>query len=68
MIMVDSSVWINFFRGVINESTDTLYNLLKNELVCVADLIILEVLQGVNSDKEFREIKFLFRNLVTLNI
>ncbi|MBX3043917.1 MAG: PIN domain nuclease [Candidatus Kapabacteria bacterium] len=68
MIMVDSSVWINFFRGVSNETTDKLFNLLRSELVCVADLIVLEVLQGVSSDKEFNEIEFLFRNMLSLNI
>ena len=68
MIMVDSSVWINFFRGVRNETTDKLFYLLTSELVCVADLIVLEVLQGVSSDKEFNEIEFLFRNMLSLNI
>lgn len=66
--MVDSSVWINFFRGVRNVTTDKLFNLLQNELVCVADLIVLEVLQGVNSDKEFSELQYLFKNMVILNI
>lgn len=68
MIMVDSSVWINFFRGVRNVTTDKLFNLLQNELVCVADLIVLEVLRGVNSDKEFSELQYLFKNMVILNI
>ena len=46
MILVDSSVWIDYFRGAITAQTDKLDKLLGTELLAVGDLILAEVLQG----------------------
>lgn len=63
MILVDSSVWIDYFNGVINAKTDTLDDLLGKQLIITADLIMLEVLQGFKSDKDFNKAKNLFEQL-----
>ncbi|MFZ3180725.1 MAG: PIN domain nuclease [Methylocystis silviterrae] len=60
MILVDSSVWIDYFRGVASPETDRLDRLLEEELVAIGDLILTEVLQGFDRDRDFnRAQKFL---------
>ncbi len=60
MILVDSSVWIDYFRGVASPETDRLDRLLQDELVAIGDLILTEVLQGFDRDRDFnRAQKFL---------
>ena len=54
MILVDSSVWIDYFNGIENEETDKLHATLGLEEVAIGDLILTEVLQGFKLDKEFK--------------
>ncbi len=55
MILVDSSVWIDYFRGTVTPQTDRLDSLLGNEPVAIGDLILAEVLQGFTSDTDFNK-------------
>lgn len=55
MILVDSSVWIDFFRGKSNPQVERLDTLLGNEPLAIGDLILTEVLQGFTSDRDFNE-------------
>jgi len=57
VILVDSSVWIDYFKGTRNEHTDTLDALLASEPVAVGDLMLAEVLQGFNSERDFNQAK-----------
>lgn len=43
-LLVDSSVWIAYFNGVINVQTDYLHRALAQEPLLVGDLILVEVL------------------------
>jgi hypothetical protein len=52
MIMVDSSVWIDYFNGRDTLQTDFLNRILGNEDVCVGDLILTEVLLGFASEED----------------
>jgi predicted nucleic acid-binding protein len=54
MILVDSSVWIDYFSGVANTKTDRLDALLGQENILMGDIIMAEVLQGFASDIEFK--------------
>lgn len=54
MILVDSSVWINYFNGKDTWQTDTLDFFLQKRPVLLGDLILAEVLQGFSSDKDFK--------------
>ena len=45
MILVDSSVWIDYFRGTITPQTDQLDSLLRSQIILVGDLILAEVLK-----------------------
>ena len=55
MILVDSSVWIDFFRGVSTPQVERLDELLGSEIVATGDLVLTEVLQGFRTDRDFDE-------------
>jgi predicted nucleic acid-binding protein len=63
MIVVDSSVWIDYFNGQMNAATDLLYGLLGNEPIMIGDLIYAEVLQGFQKDRDYVQAKKLFESL-----
>ncbi len=63
MILVDSSVWIDYFNGRISEETDLLDDLLTRDSVCLGDVILSEVLQGFRSDSDYRQAKTLLEVL-----
>jgi len=54
MILVDSSVWIDYFNGKITPQTDWLHAAIGEQMIIVGDLILTEVLQGFQSDKDFK--------------
>jgi predicted nucleic acid-binding protein len=57
VILVDSSVWIDFFNGRSTRQTDLLAGLLGEEELLIGDLIYLEVLQGFRREREFQRAK-----------
>ena len=63
MIVVDSSVWIGYFNGVACPETDYLDAALGREQIIVGDLILAEVLQGFEHDRDYREARSLLRTM-----
>lgn len=57
MILVDSSVWIDFFNGNGAAHVDRLYELLGRDVIVTGDLILVEVLQGFKSDSDLQKAK-----------
>lgn len=53
MILVDSSVWVDYLRGGQTGSAAALDRLLGAESMVIGDLILAEVLQGCGSDQDF---------------
>ena len=68
MILVDSSVWIDYFRGTATPEAELLDGLLGTELVATGDLILAEVLQGFVSDRDFNQARKLMMNLGIVNL
>jgi len=68
MIMVDSSVWIDYFTGVINKQTDTLDKILGLRPIAVGDVILTEVLQGFRRDQDYEAVKTLFNDLTVFEM
>ena len=62
MILVDSSVWIAFFNGRNLPQVDRLADLVRQNRLLVGDLILLEVLQGFRSERDFQVAKRLLLN------
>ncbi len=68
MTMVDSSVWIDYFRGKSTPQTNVLDYLLANELLVVGDLILLEVLQGFSDTKQLTMASKLMRSMDVIDL
>ncbi len=61
MIVVDSSVWIDFLNGIRSPQVARLFDRLGEEPILVGDLILLEVLQGVASESEAARVEAALR-------
>jgi predicted nucleic acid-binding protein len=61
VIVVDSSVWIDFLNGRNKPHVQRLRALLGTEEIVVGDLMPCEVLQGLNSERAAREVEALLR-------
>ena len=68
MIVVDSSVWIDFLRGATTQQADKLDSLLGVVPLAIGDLILAEVLQGCKSDKEFNQVRRRLSSLSVVNL
>ena len=62
MIVVDTSVWIDYFRDNETPQTAWLEIGLERNRLAITDLILCEILQGIREDKQYREtLKTLFQ-------
>ena len=68
MIVVDSSVWIDYFIGVKNKQTNKLDESLGLKPVAIGDLILTEVLQGFRHDKDYKTAKKLFEDVTIFDM
>ncbi|MDG6095825.1 PIN domain nuclease [Acetobacter sp. AN02] len=68
MILVDSSVWIDFFRGTVTPQAEVLDRLLGEEPVAIGDLMMTEVLQGFSSERDFNKARRLLGALDLVEI
>jgi predicted nucleic acid-binding protein len=68
LILVDSSVWVDYFRGNTTPQTDTLDLLLGREPLAIGDLILAEVLQGFDKDRDFNQARRLLTSLLVVEI
>ena len=57
MILVDSSVWIDYFRSADTPQVALLDSYLGRIPLAVGDLIAAEVLQGIRDEREFKRVK-----------
>jgi len=57
MILVDSSVWIDYFNGQRTWQTNLLDSLLSTVPVIIGDLILTEILQGFRSNNDYESAK-----------
>ena len=68
MILVDSSVWIDYFRGVATPQSDRLDALLGVEPLAVGDIILTEVLQGFVNERDFNNTLRLLTSLSIIDV
>jgi predicted nucleic acid-binding protein len=68
LILVDSSVWIDYFRGTSTPQSEKLHLLLGLEPLAIGDLILTEVLQGFDSDRDFKEARQMLTSLLVVEI
>jgi predicted nucleic acid-binding protein len=63
VILVDASVWIDYFRGTSTPQAEQLDALLGNEPITIGDLTLTEVLQGFISARDFNQAMKLLTSL-----
>ncbi|MDT8387465.1 MAG: PIN domain nuclease [Thiogranum sp.] len=68
MILVDSSVWIDYFSGNGSREADFLDETLGNRAVAIGDLILTEVLQGFRHDKDYKTARELLEELTIFDL
>lgn len=68
MIVVDSSVWIDYFNGRDTPQASKLDELLGVELIGIGDIILTEVLQGFRIDADYDTAKQLLTSLTVFNM
>ena len=67
MVLIDTTVWIDFFAGRQLPHVSVLERLIKNrEDICICGIILTEVLQGIREKSEFRKTKELFNAMIFL--
>jgi predicted nucleic acid-binding protein len=66
VIVVDSSVWIDFFNGVSTPEVERLDGLLGEMPLVIGDLILVEVLQGFRHGRDVAKARQLFQSLTLL--
>lgn len=68
MILVDSSVWIDYLQGTPSAQTERLDTLLGRQHLAIGGLILAEVLQGIPHERQFRQAQSLFSRLHLVQI
>ncbi len=68
MILVDSSVWIDYFRGKPTPQTDRLDAWLGVEPLTTGDIVLAEVLQGFADERDFNDGLRLLTSLSVIDI
>jgi predicted nucleic acid-binding protein len=56
MVIVDTTVWVDYLTGVDNPETAWLNRELHRQRIGLTDLILCEVLQGVRNDTTFQQV------------
>jgi predicted nucleic acid-binding protein len=57
MVIIDTTVWIDYLGGIVNEHTTWLDLELSRQRLGLTDLILCEVLQGIRSDLAFSQVQ-----------
>ena len=58
MILVDTSVWIDYFRGVNSPEARWLSSAIADDAaLCICGVVLTEILQGIKSDSQYRTVK-----------
>jgi predicted nucleic acid-binding protein len=68
MLVVDSTVWIDYFNGVENSLTDYLHQIADKTPILVGDLILAEVLQGFRDDSDFEKARRAFAKYIQVEM
>lgn len=69
MVLVDTSVWIDFFRAFSSKEKQKLVDLIgQDEDIVISGIILQEILQGIRSDLEYHRLKKYFGDLTYLTL
>jgi predicted nucleic acid-binding protein len=68
LILVDSSVWIGYFKGTITAQTERLDRLLGHEPLAIGGLILTEVLQGFHKERDYIAARRMLTALIVVEL
>jgi len=68
LILVDSSVWIDYFNGTATAQAEKLDQLLGREPLAIGDLILTEVLQGFTDERDFNTARKMLTSLTIVEL
>jgi predicted nucleic acid-binding protein len=68
MLIVDSTVWVDYFNGIQNQQTDYLYRIADKTPILIGDLILAEVLQGFRDDTDFEAARRIFSKFMQVEM
>jgi len=68
MLIVDSTVWVDYFNGVRNAQTDYLNQIVDKNPILIGDLILAEVLQGFRDDADFETARRIFAKFIQIEM
>jgi hypothetical protein len=68
MLLVDTSVWVDYFNGIVNPQTDYLHENVDRTPILIGDLILAEVLQGFRTDSDFEKVRRTLGKFVQVNM
>lgn len=68
MLLVDSTIWVDFFNGTETRLTNYLHDSLGKTHILVGDLIIAEVLQGFRQDSDFERAHVMLTKFTIVNM
>jgi predicted nucleic acid-binding protein len=63
MVIVDTSAWVEYFRGGVPDVVEKVDRCLERDLVGIGDLVYCEVMQGIRSSRERGEVSSLLLSL-----
>ena len=56
MVIIDTTVWIDYLKGVSNKETNYLHREVARQRFGLTDLILCEILQGISDEKSFTRV------------
>jgi hypothetical protein len=65
-VLVDTSVWINFFNGTPTPAALHLKSIIPNTLLATCPVIVQEILQGARTNQDFSKLKTFFEKMILL--
>ena len=68
MVIVDTSAWIEYFQGGLPRVADKVDLCLEQDLVGIGDLVYCEIMQGIRSLRQKREVSGLLLSLPQFNM
>ena len=68
ILVADSSAWVAAYRPVGSASKNQMLDAIQNHTVLVPDLVLVEVLRGIGSEKKAREIEIEFNNYQVVDV
>ena len=68
MLLVDSTVWVDYFNGIENPQTDYLHQIVDKTPILIGDLILAEVLQGFREDADFEKARRAFGKYIQVQM